>query len=212
MSADDYVLLSALQHYAFCPRQFALIHIEREWEENYFTAKGRLLHERVDSGEAEQRGDLRSERSVLLISDQYKIQGKMDLIEIEKSDGEIRYLPVEYKSGKPKTEDWDRVQVCAQALCIEEMRNAKITEGAIWYWKVRRRESVLIDEKLRNITINAIKGAHELLELGKTPKPIKDKSRCRACSLVDVCQPKVFRRDNSAVYINDLFSCDDVDN
>ena len=203
---DEYfVAIAALQHYAFCPRQFALIHIEQAWEENYFTAEGRLLHERVDSGEKEQRGSLRYERGVLLISHQYKIQGKMDLLEIEKINGETRYFPVEYKRGKPKIEDWDRVQVCAQALCIEEMRQTQVAEGAIWYWEVRRREPVIIDEQLRAVTINVIQGAHKLLTDGKTPKPIEDKSRCRACSLVEICQPQTFEQDHSKQYIADLF-------
>jgi CRISPR-associated exonuclease Cas4 len=203
---NDYILISALQHYAFCPRQFALIHIEQAWEENHFTAEGRLLHERVDSGESEQRGSLRYERGVLLISEKYKIQGKMDLLEIEKKNGETRYLPVEYKRGKPKVEDWDRVQVCAQALCLEEMRNIAVTEGAIWYWEVRRREKVVIDDNLRSATIAAIQGAATLLASGKTPPPIQDSRRCRACSLVDICEPEVFRRDHSKEYIAELFT------
>lgn len=200
------LLISALQHYAFCPRQFALIHVEQAWEENYFTAEGRLLHERVDSGETEQRGTLRYERGVLLVSQQYKLQGKMDLLEIEKINGETRYFPVEYKRGKPKVEDWDRIQVCAQALCLEEMRNVKVNEGAIWYWEVRRREKIMIDETLRSATIKVIEGARELLLFNKTPPPISDISRCKACSLIDICQPQTFRCDHSKQYINNLFS------
>lgn len=130
----------------------------------------------------------------------------MDLLEIEKIDGEIRYFPVEYKRGKPKVEDWDRIQVCAQALCLEEMRNTQVTEGAIWYWEVRKREPVTIDDKLRLITAETINNARALLMEGKTPKPIADdKLRCRACSLLEICQPKIFRQDHSAQYINDLF-------
>lgn len=208
---EDYLPISALQHYAFCPRQFALIHIEQAWEENYFTAEGRLLHERVDSGEAEQRGQLRYERGVLLISHKYKIQGKMDLLEIEKINGEIRYFPVEYKRGKPKAEDWDRIQVCAQALCLEEMREAKVSKGALWYWETRRREAVIIDDALRMATIAAIEGASALLAAGKTPKPIDDKVRCRSCSLIELCQPQAFRQDYSVKYIADLFAEDGND-
>jgi CRISPR-associated exonuclease Cas4 len=203
---EHFLQISSIQHYAFCPRQFALIHVEQAWEENCFTAEGRLLHERVDSGEAEQRGSLRYERGVLVISHQHKIQGKMDLLEIEKIKGETRYFPVEYKRGKPKVEDWDRVQVCAQAFCLEEMRNTKVTEGAVWYWEVRRREPVIIDDDLRATTIEVIENAHELLTTGKTPKPISDKSRCRACSLVELCQPNTFEEDHSTKYISDLFS------
>jgi len=115
------IMLSALQHYAYCPRQFALIHIEQVWAENYFTAQGKLLHERVDSYEPEQRGNTRYERSVAVISHRLKINGKLDLLEIEGKPPN-KYFPVEYKRGKPKLEDWDKIQLCAQALCLEEMR------------------------------------------------------------------------------------------
>lgn len=137
--------ISALQHYAYCPRQFALIHIEQVWDENRFTAEGRVLHERVDSGVAEQRRGTRYERGVLLLSQRYRLTGKMDLLEIEQGDPP-HYFPVEYKRGKPKVEDWDRIQLCAQALCIEEMRSVQVNEGAIWYWEVRKREPVAIDD------------------------------------------------------------------
>ena len=203
---DDYSLaISALQHYAYCPRQFALIHIEQIWEENRFTAEGRLLHERVDSGVAEQRRGVRSERGVLLVSQRYRLTGKMDLLEIEQGDPP-RYFPVEYKRGKPKVEDWDRIQLCAQALCIEEMRGVQVLEGAVWYWEVRKREPVIIDEALRDTTIAVIEGAHALLASGKTAPPIEDKKRCRACSLVDLCEPGAFRCDHSASYIREMFT------
>ncbi|MBI3563193.1 MAG: CRISPR-associated protein Cas4 [Gammaproteobacteria bacterium] len=199
---DDRMLaISALQHYAYCPRQFALIHLEQAWEENRFTAEGRVLHERVDSGVAEQRRGTRSERGVLLLSQQYRLTGKMDLLEIESGDPP-RFFPVEYKRGKPKVEDWDRIQLCAQALCIEEMRDTRVTEGAIWYWEVRRREPVVMDDALRATTVAAIEGAHALLASGKTPPPTEDVKRCRACSLVDLCEPDTFRRDHSAHYVN----------
>ncbi len=132
----------------------------------------------------------------------------MDLLEIETMMGQpARYFPVEYKRGKPKIEDWDRVQVCAQVLCIEEMRHTKITEGAIWYWEVRKRERVAIDDELRVITIRVIEGAQALLASGKTPPPIKDRSHCRACSLVDICEPDAFGRDRSRQYVVELFKC-----
>ncbi len=212
-SSNDYLMISALQHYAFCSRQFALIHLEQAWEENRFTAEGRLLHERVDSGTSEQRGKLRSERGVLLVSNQHQIKGKMDLLEIEKlADDSLRYFPVEYKRGKPKTADWDRVQVCAQALCIEEMRNTRVTEGAIWYWEVRKRELVVIDDTLRANTLAMITGAQAIWASAKTPAPIADESRCRACSLIDICQPEAFRKDHSQQYVTDLFSKESVIN
>ena len=214
MKDEHHLAISALQHYAFCPRQFALIHVEQAWAENRFTAEGKVLHERVDSGVAEQRRTMRYERGVSLISQTYKLVGKMDLLEIETASSEAetppRYFPVEYKRGKPKVQDWDRIQVCAQALCIEEMRaeilhGAHITEGAIWYWEVRRREPVLIDEELRAATIEVIAGAHAILASGKTPPPVNDK-RCRACSLIDLCEPHTFERDKTITYVEQLFA------
>lgn len=199
------IYISALQHYAYCPRQFALIHIEQVWAENYFTAHGNLLHERVDSCEPEQRGNTRYERGVAVISHHLNISGKLDLLEIEGKPAS-RYFPVEYKRGKPKQEDWDKIQLCAQALCLEEMRSISIDEGALWYWKVRKREPVLFDKTLRETTLAVIKEAHTLLASGKTPPPTDNKKRCRACSLIDLCEPDTFRRDHSSHYINELFS------
>lgn len=202
---DNLFAISALQHYAYCPRQFALIHIEQAWEENRYTAEGRVLHERVDSGAAEQRRGTRYERGVLLLSHRYRLTGKMDLLEIEQIDPP-KYFPVEYKRGKPKVEDWDRIQLCAQALCIEEMRETNIKEGAIWYWEVRKREKVLIDDTLRKTTSELIKSAHALLLSGHTPPPTEFRNRCRACSLSDLCEPDTFRNDHSSRYVDELFN------
>jgi CRISPR-associated exonuclease Cas4 len=201
----DWLMISALQHYAYCPRQFALIHIEQVWEENRFTAQGRLLHERVDSYESEQRGDVRYERSVSVLSNQLRVQGKLDLLEVTGKTAKI-YLPVEYKRGKPKVEDWDRIQLCAQALCLEEMRDVNIKSGALWYWQVRAREPVLFDEALRSITRQTIEAAHALMVSAETPMPTTLKRRCCACSLLDTCEPETFRKDHSRRYIETLFS------
>lgn len=199
------IMLSALQHYAYCARQFALIHLEQAWEDNRFTAEGNILHERVDSGTAEQRKDTRYERSVMLKSKKYQLTGKMDLLEIKKGDPPT-YLPVEYKRGKPKVEDWDRIQVCAQALCIEEMREVTVTKGAIWYWEVRQRETVLIDDALRKSTILALENAHAILKSGQTPPPTDKVKRCRGCSLKNLCEPDTFRQDHSSRYVDEIFS------
>lgn len=199
---DEFLPISALQHYAYCPRQFALIHVERAWVENRYTAEGRILHDRVDSGDAEQRKEVRFERSVMLRSVQYYLTGKLDLVEVYSNNC---YIPVEYKRGKPKLQDWDRIQVCAQALCIEEMRSTQVSEGAIWYWEVRRRESVALTNDLRESTISAINACHWLIEGGETPRPAVPESRCKACSLRDLCRPERFRRDRSASYARNLF-------
>ncbi|WP_026596282.1 CRISPR-associated protein Cas4 [Methylohalobius crimeensis] len=206
---DDYLAISALQHYAYCPRQFALIHIEQAWSENRLTAEGRLLHERVDAGYAEQRRGVRYERGVLLVSHQLGLTGKADLIEVhspnEGKQESPRYFPVEYKRGRPKIEDWDRIQLCAQALCIEEMRNTQVTEGAIWYWQVRRRKPVIIDAALRQTTLDVIEAARRMLLSGETPPPIDERRRCKACSLAELCNPKAFARDRSVSYVNAIF-------
>lgn len=200
----DWLMISALQHYAYCPRQFALIHIEQAWEENQFTAQGRLLHERVDSYESEQRGDVRYERSISVLSNRLRVRGKLDLLEITGKSVKS-YFPVEYKRGKSKAEDWDRIQLCAQALCLEEMRDIHIDSGALWYWQLRKRESVQFDQALRDVTQQTIEAAHALMVSGQTPQPTSRKQRCRACSLLDLCEPQAFRKDRSERYIEALF-------
>ena len=208
-SVDDHLAISALQHYAFCPRQFALIHIEQAWDENRFTAEGRVLHDRVDQGVAEQRRGVRYERAVSLISQNLRLIGKMDLLEIESTDVPSAqvYFPVEYKRGKPKVQNWDRIQLCAQAMCLEEMRQITIMEGAIWYWQVRHRERVRIDGDLRASTLRAIEAARSLLLSGATPAPVNDR-RCVACSLRELCAPSTFASDRTEQYIEQLFSDD----
>ena len=201
---DEVLAISALQHYAYCPRQYALIHVEQVWSENRYTAEGRILHKRVDAAEPEQRGATRFERGVSVLSRTLGLTGKLDLLEIESADPP-RFTPVEYKRGKPKTEDWDRIQLCAQALCIEEMRDVQVKEGAVWYWEVRQRVKVEIDRSLRETTIATIDQARELLVQGRTPPPTQHKKRCRACSLADICQPQRFRADRSGDYVTRLF-------
>jgi CRISPR-associated exonuclease Cas4 len=169
-----YIPLAALQHYAYCPRQCALIHIEQAWEENYWTAQGRVLHERVDSGTTETRGDVRAERGVEVISHKLRINGKLDLLEI-RSKKPQKYYPVEYKRGKPKIHDWDKIQLCGQALCLEEMLNTEISEAALWYWEERSREIVSLDDSLREQTLQVIKQTHELFASQKTPPAKYDK-------------------------------------
>ena len=204
MNEDDYLPISAIQHYAYCPRQCALIHIEQAWSENFWTAEGRLLHQRVDSGEAEQRGNMRTERSVAVISHRLCISGKLDLLEIQ-GKSSLHFFPVEYKRGKPKIKDWDRIQLCAQVLCLEEMRNIHIKEGALWYWQLRRRENIIIDMKLRTQTEEIISAAQEMIQSRKTPRAIFDK-RCNACSLIDLCEPRALHRDCTTEYVKELFA------
>ncbi len=194
--------LSALQHYAFCPRQCALIHNEQLWTENFLTAQGRNLHERVDAGEPETRKGTRYERGVWVAAEKLGLVGKLDLLEVELHSGNLR--PVEYKRGKPKPSNWDKIQLCAQALCLEEMKKTQVPEGDLWYGQTRHRETVFFDEQLRLETMAAIADVQVLLQSGTTPLPVYTK-RCKACSLKDECQPELLRKDRSLAYTESLF-------
>ncbi len=199
-SDDDFLQLSALQHFVFCRRQCALIHIEQVWQENLFTAEGRIMHENAHEEQFENKAGVRIERGMPLRSEELGLNGKADVVEFHKTDNlkfEISNLrstiwlpfPVEYKRGKPKSDDSDLVQLCAQALCLEEMLNVEITEGAIFYGKTRRRMNVVFDEHLRALTKDTAARLHEFIKEGKTPKPVYAK-KCESCSLIDVCMPK----------------------
>ena len=189
-----------------------MIHLEQAWSDNHFTAQGSVLHERVDSQVAETRGTKRSERSVDVCSERLGLHGKLDLLEVfdQGADGK-RYVPVEYKRGKRKVMDWDRIQLCAQALCLEEMRKVHIAEGALWYWQERLREVVSIDDRLRTDTLACVESAHAVLQAKMTPPPTADLRRCKACSLVDMCVPDVVRKDRSQRYVQALFEVPPVE-
>ena len=167
---DDLLPLSALQHYLYCPRQCALIHLEGVWEENRFTAEGRLLHRRVDAGLPGARGGVAEDRSVPVRSERLGLYGIADLVERRENgasaaaSADDMVYPVEYKRGSPKVEDWDRAQLCAQAMCLEEMLGRDIPEGAIFYGQPRRRERVLFDARLRAVVTESCAGLHALLE------------------------------------------------
>lgn len=194
------ILLSALQHYAFCPRQCALIHNEQAWAENYLTAQGKLLHERVDGGEPETRQGTRFERSVRVLSNTLGISGVLDMVEVSKN-GDMH--PVEYKHGKPKPTDMDKIQLCSQAMCLEEMTGRTVASGSLWYGKTRHRLAVVFDDELRAKTLATIDSVRTILQSGQTPLPIYDK-RCKACSLMDICEPKVFGKDKSVGYVAEI--------
>ena len=197
------VSLSALQHYAFCPRQCALIHIEQVWAENFLTAHGQQLHQRVDSKEPETRKGVRYERGVAVSASKLGLIGKLDLIEVELATGQ--YCPVEYKRGKPKKNDWDHIQLCAQGLCLEEMLNTPVSQGYMWYWQTRNRELVVFSDELRNQTCTVINQVKDMFESGVTPKAIYEKKKCQSCSLYDLCNPKIMEKDFSNCYIQELF-------
>ncbi|WP_156540569.1 CRISPR-associated protein Cas4 [Gallibacterium genomosp. 3] len=200
------ISLSALQHYAFCPRQCALIHNEQVWAENYLTAQGAILHERVDSGVTETRKNIRYERSVHVSSEKLDLAGILDMLEHNLQTGTLK--PIEYKRGKPKPTLIDEIQLCAQALCLEEMLNQKIDEGALWYQQTRHRIPILFTNQLRTKTLTIIEQVHRLLESGKTPLPTYSK-QCKACSLFEFCQPQLFNNDKSISYVANLFTVQD---
>lgn len=212
-SEDDLVPLSALQHLVFCERQCALIHLEQQWIENRLTAEGRLLHERVDGGQGESRGDLRITRALPLRSLRLGLIGKADAVEFHRLGADIadgvalagatgrwRPLPVEYKRGKPKLHRADEVQLCAQALCLEEMLGTEIAEGRLFYGKRRRRLGVVFDGELRRLTEEAAERLHRLLNDGRTPPPVRE-PKCDACSLIGLCLPDA-PRDSARAYLS----------
>lgn len=189
--------VSALNQYTYCPRRCALIHVEQMWDENIFTAEGRIMHEKVHEEGGESRGTVRTERGVALRSLKLGLIGKADVVEYHKTyDGLWLPCPVEHKRGRPKIEDWDRIQLCAQALCLEEMLGVDIAQGAIFYGTPRRREVVALTGELRRKTADAAAAVRKLLDSGVTPGPEYSK-RCDNCSMAGVCLPKVIGKRRS---------------
>ncbi len=189
---DDLLPLSALQHLLFCERQCALIHIEGLWAENRLTVEGKHLHVRADSHTAETRGDLRTVRSLAVRSLRLGLVGRADVVEFHvAADGTPASIaPVEYKRGKPKRDDSDRVQLCAQALCLEEMLGRPVVAGALFYGTTRRRLEVAFDAELRETTEQATARLHVLIASGMTPRAPRE-PKCDSCSLLQLCLPDV---------------------
>lgn len=205
---DDYIMLSALQHYLFCPRQCALIHLEQSWAENSLTAQGRLLHERVHESARERRGNLLIVRGLRLASARLGLSGQADAVEFHQDPagarlpgvgGRWRPFPVEYKRGRPKKDQCDAVQLCAQAVCLEEMLDCTIAAGALYYGKNRRRTEVRFDEALREETARCAANVHRLLASGVTPPAAAD-ARCKRCSLHARCLPQTVSKRLSRYY------------
>jgi len=200
---DDLLPLSGLQHILFCERQCALIHVEQAWAENRLTAEGRIMHDRVHEADRESRGDVRIEYAMPLRSLRLGLIAKADVVEFhrKRSHGEEtgetwQPFPVEYKHGKPKKDNSDKVQLCAQAMCLEEMLDVEIPQGAVFYGKTRHRQDVVFDSELRLETEETANRFHSLVESGKTPKPVYAK-RCDSCSLYEVCLPRTVERGRS---------------
>lgn len=200
---DELLPISALQHLAFCERQWALIHLEQVWAENWFTAEGRNLHEKTHEVGTENRPGVRIVRGLRLQSLRLGLVGQADVVEFHAADSGValdgvnglwRPFPVEYKRGKAKPDNCDRVQLCAQTLCLEEMLRTQIHRGALFYGRPRRREQVEFDPALRSETESLAAKLHELYQAGTTPKARYSK-KCRSCSLVATCMPKVTGTD-----------------
>ncbi len=194
---NDLLPVSALQHLHFCPRQCALIHVEQAWVENRYTAEGRILHERPDKGKSERRGKMKIERDVALRSFRLGLVGKADVVEFHLSNEKVwQPFPVEYKRGRPKKNNCDRVQLCAQAICLEEMLGVDVDQGALFYGKTRRRQDVVFDSKIRKETENLAAELHQLIRREQTPKAVYSK-KCDSCSFLNQCLPKQFNNQKS---------------
>ena len=189
-SDDELLPLSALQHLLFCERQCALIHLELAWEENRLTAEGRVLHERAHEADDETRGNVRIVRGLRLRSLRLGLIGQADVVEFHRTEQGWHPYPVEYKRGKPKQDDSDKVQLCAQAICLEEMLNASIPGGALFYGTTRRRLEVGFKPALRELTASTAARLHRLVGNGLTP-PARYENKCGACSLLALCLPQL---------------------
>lgn len=199
---EDLIALSGIQHYSYCKRQCALIHIESIWFENVFTAEGRIMHENVHEGKSKKlstRAGSWIETGVPIRSYKLGLIGKADVIEYSKNDKVVEIVtPIEYKRGKTKIDNCDRIQLCAQAICLEEMMNCKIEKGYIFYGKTRRREEVFFNDELRKETMISAEEIHEFIKKGLTPKAEYEKNKCDRCSFLNYCMPKRLQKAVSA--------------
>lgn len=191
--SDDPVMISALEHWSYCPRQCALIHIEQTFDENLYTLRGRAVHQRVDEPEFEVVDGIRIERAVPLWSKRLGLIGKADVVEFH---GETPY-PVEYKHGPRREREHDDLQVCAQALCLEEMTGLPVPLGAIYHHSSRRRREVVFTEGLRHSVEEAVEAIRRMLASKTLPEPVND-ARCEKCSLQEACLPSVLDEQGRA--------------
>ena len=207
-------MLSGIQHYMFCPRQWALIHIEQQWAENRLTTEGQLLHKNVDNPFYRQKnGDTITLRSLHIASKRLGLYGITDAVELIPSDspedsithnrypGYWKPYPVEYKRGHSKPDERDEVQLAAQAMCLEEMYGINIPYGALYYDEVKHRETIAISDGLRRTTQQCAKQMHDIFKSGIMPKPVKA-SHCRNCSLKDICIPEMSDCTQVKTYLN----------
>lgn len=207
---EDYLLISGIQHFVFCRRQWALIHIEQQWSENVRTIEGGIVHERAhDNAIREKRGQIVISRGLNVFSSKLGVTGTCDVVEFHKSkDGVSIYgeeglylpVPVEYKRGKPKEDNSDILQLCAQAMCLEDMMLCDIKSGYLYYDEIKRRTKVEFSQELREEVLSAFEEMHELYNKRYTPK-VKISKRCNACSIKDMCIPKLCKNKSVSEYI-----------
>lgn len=210
-SEDEYLMLSGIQHFVFCRRQWALIHIEQQWEENYRTVDGNIMHNRAhDDTFHEKRGNMIIARRMAVSSPYLGISGECDVVEFRQNDsgislhgqsGKFSVTPVEYKRGSPKIDLSDKLQLAAQAMCLEEMLCCEIPEGYLYYGETRHRTKVEINAELREKIQLILQEMHDLFQKGHTPKVKRTKS-CNACSLKNICLPVLCGRKTASAYID----------
>ncbi|TAH64682.1 MAG: CRISPR-associated protein Cas4 [Anaerolineaceae bacterium] len=207
---EDYLLISGIQHFVFCRRQWALIHVEQQWEENFFTMDGILLHERADDYSIrESRKDIITIRALPIKSKSLCVTGKCDVVELKlssdgvclpKYDNTYKVYPVEYKRGKPKDDDSDNLQLLAQAICLEEMLMTAIDKAYMFYFETRRRQEVVFTEIMRKRLYDLVTEMHYYMDKGITPK-VRISKKCKTCSLNNICMPKINEEKNVSLYI-----------
>lgn len=207
---EDFLQLAGVQHFAFCRRQWALIHLEQQWAENRRTVEGELLHERChDDGLTEKRGDTLIVRGMRIHSAALGVSGACDVVEFHASpdgvplagrEGTWQAVPVEYKRGKPKAHDADALQLCGQAICLEEMLACEIDKGYLYYGETRRRQEIVFTEDLRAKLRVLLEEMHGLAARGHTPR-VKPAKACSACSLQELCLPRLYKRRQAADWV-----------
>ena len=210
MSERGILMLSGLQHFAYCRRQWALIHVEQQWQENLHTAEGQVFHRRAhDEEQTEVRGDTVIVRGMRVQSERLGISGICDVVEFTRSpdgialagrEGRYQVHPVEYKKGAPKEHQADELQLCAQAMCLEEMLLCRIDEGSLFYGEPRRRTRVTFSPELRAQAEQMLGEMHQLDERGHTPR-VKRHKGCSACSLKEICLPGMDRVPAASAYL-----------
>ncbi len=199
-SPDELLPLSGIQHFCFCRRQWALIHVERQWQENVLTVEGKLLHNRADDPYfSEVRNGAITARSMPISSYRLGLTGVCDVVEFTPSPDGIRLsgregtflaTPIEYKRGKAKPEPVDEVQLCAQAICLEEMLSSSIPRGFLYYGEIRHRLEVIFTDELRNLVLKMSDEMHAYFDRGYTPQ-VRPSKACKSCSLADICLPEL---------------------